>query len=80
MDNELKKHRVPGADFDEVTYADDTTCISRCIKTMNEFIESIEIEGFKNGVKLNKTKCELLTNNNNARIIFPDGTPIKKGK
>ena len=80
MDNELKKHRVPGADFDEVTYADDTICISRCIKTMNEFIESIEIEGFKYGMKLNKTKCELLTNNNNAKIIFPDGTPIKKEK
>ena len=80
MDNELKKHRVPGADFDEVTYADDTICISRCIKTINEFIESIEIEGCKYGMKLNKTKCELLTNNNNARIIFPDGTPIKKEK
>jgi hypothetical protein len=32
MDNELKKHRVPGADFDEVTYADDTICIPRCIE------------------------------------------------
>ena len=52
MDNELKKHRVPGADFDEVTYADDTICISRCIKTMNEFIESIETEGFTYGMKL----------------------------
>ena len=32
MDNELKEHRAPGADFDEVTYADDTICISRCVK------------------------------------------------
>jgi hypothetical protein len=31
-------------------------------------------------MKLNRTKCELLTNSNNARIIFPDGTPIKKEK
>ena len=50
------------------------------IKTMSELIESIEIEGFKYGMKLNRTKCELLTNSRNARIIFPDGTPIKKDK
>ena len=58
---------MPGADFDEVTYADDTICISRCIKTMNKCIETIETEGFKYGMKLNKTKGELLTNNDNAK-------------
>jgi len=80
LDSELKKHRVPGADFDEVTYADDTICISRSIKTMNEFIKTIEEEGAKYGMKLNKAKCELLTNNPNARIIFPDNSLIKKHK
>ena len=49
-----KTHRVPGADFDDVTYADDTICISRCIQTMNEFIENIDIEGFKYGMRLSK--------------------------
>ena len=29
MDDDLRKHRVPGAGFDEVAYADDTICISR---------------------------------------------------
>ena len=78
MDRKLKRHRIPGADFDEVTYADDTICISRCIATMNEFIKCIEEEGIKYGMKLNKTKCELLTNNQNARIVFPDNSPVKK--
>ena len=78
MDNEQKKHRVPGADFDEVTYADDTICIPRCMKTRHQFVETTENEGCTYGMKLNKTKCELLTNSGNARIIFPDGTPIKK--
>ena len=79
-DHRLKRNRVPGADFDEVTYADDTICISRCIATMNNFIKGIEEEGIKYGMKLNKTKCELLTNNPNARIIFPDGNLVKKHK
>ena len=43
MDEQLSRHRVPGADFDEVTYADDTICISRSIPAMNNFVE----EGLK---------------------------------
>ena len=78
MDHKLTRNRIPGADFDEVTYADDTICISRSITTMSEFIKSIEEEGIKYGMKLNKTKCELLTNSPTARIIFPDNSPVKK--
>ena len=78
LDHKLRRHRVPGADFDEVTYADDTICITRSIETMNDFIKSIEEEGIKYGMKLNKTKCELITNNPNARIIFPDNSLVKK--
>ena len=29
-------------------------------------------------MKLNKTKCELITNNKNARIVLPDNSPVKK--
>ena len=50
----LSKQRVPGADFDEVTYADDTICISTDTKAMNKFLEAIEWEGFRYGLKLNK--------------------------
>ena len=53
-DRYLESHRVPGADFDEVTYADDTICISTDTRAMNKFLEAIEWEGFRYGVKLNK--------------------------
>jgi len=78
LDHKLSRKRVPGADFDEVTYADDTICITRSISTMNDFIKQIEDEGIKYGMRLNKTKCELLTNSTNARIVFPDNSPVKK--
>lgn len=42
MDQRLIRNRIPGADFDEVAYADDTICISRSIATMSELIENIE--------------------------------------
>ena len=37
----LRRHRVPGAEFDEVTYADDTICITRDTGAMNEFVKNI---------------------------------------
>ena len=40
----------------------------------------IEKESSKYGMKLNKAKCELLTNNPNARIKFPDNSLVKKQK
>ena len=56
-DNRLNKHRVPGAEFDEVTYADDTICISTDTKALNDFLKHIEREGLRYGMKLNKAKC-----------------------
>ncbi len=78
MYQRLTRHRVPGADFDEVTYADDTKCISRYATVMNEFIQTIETDGLKYGMKLNKFKCELITNNHTARIIFQNNIPVEK--
>ena len=53
-DRYLESKRVPGANFDEVTYADDTICIPTDTKAMNKFFEAIEWEGFRYGLKLNK--------------------------
>ena len=77
-DQHLRTKRVPGATFDEVTYADDTICISTCTKAMNAFIAAIEEEGLKNGLKLNKNKCELLATHKNANIHFQNGERIRK--
>ena len=77
-DEILRRNRVPGADFDEVTYADDTICISTSTKAINEFVKLIEIEGKKYGMKLNKGKCELITTHTNADVHFEDATRIAK--
>ena len=53
-DTYLANQRVQGADFDEVTYPDDTICISTDTKAMNKFLEAIEWEGLRYGLKLNK--------------------------
>ena len=71
-------HREPGAGIDEVTYADDTICISTDTKALNAFVQAVEETGYKYGMKLNKSNHELLTNNPNARIICPDNSPVKK--
>ena len=47
---------------------------------MNEFRQCIEEEGMKYGMKYSKTRCELVTNNSNARIVFPDSSPVKRHK
>ena len=70
------QHRVRGADLDEVTYADDTTCISTDTRTMNKFIKEIDLVGAKYGLKLNKDKCEVMYTMNNANVHFEDGTQI----
>ena len=73
MFNEIKKdvgpiltqNRIAGFNFDEIMYADDTICISTDTKTLNKFLAAIEERGKEYGLKLNKGKCELLTNQPN---------------
>ena len=70
----LAWHRIPEAEFDEVMYADDTICISEDTRTMNQFILNIENTGREYGLKLNKSKCELLTIEKDPNIHFADKT------
>ena len=51
----LVKHRVAGATFDEVLYADDTICASKDTRAMNKLLANIETIGGKYGMELNKT-------------------------
>lgn len=44
-DETLKKHRAPGADFDEVTYADDTICITTSEEALNLLVSNMGREG-----------------------------------
>ena len=78
METNLAQHRIPGAFFDEVVYADDTICLSTDTKTMNQFLKEIEIEGKKYGMTLNKGKCETICSNQNMNVHFQDKTQVEK--
>ena len=39
LEEELAAHRIPGAEFDEVTYADDTICITTDADILNKFTQ-----------------------------------------
>ena len=72
-----REHRVLGADFDEVLYADDTICISEDARTMNKLIKGIEDEGEKYGMRLNYEKCELFWFGDIGTVRMRDGTRMK---
>ena len=74
----LGRHRVKGASFDEVLYADDTICISQNASAMNKLLASIEEEGDLYGMKLNKNKCELMQFGTPRNIHFKDGEAVKR--
>ena len=74
----VKMKRIPGADFDEVLYADDTICMSTDTKVINRTLANIEREGAKYGLKLNRQKCEVLHTGDSADVHFIDGVRIQR--
>ena len=74
--SQLAGDRIIGAMFDEVLYADDTIVFSEDTAILGKLVRKIEKEGDKYGLKLNKTKCELVNLNRKQRIRFQDGTLI----
>ena len=59
-------------------YADDTICVCTDIETMNKLLASIEVQGAKYGMKLNRSKCEVFHNANVAYVHFMGGSTVKK--
>ena len=70
--------RIPGAEFDEVLYADDTICMSTDTRVINKTLANIEREGAKYGLKLNRAKCEVLQTGGTANIHFADGVKVQQ--
>ena len=80
LDSILATQRVPGAEFDEVTYADDTICITTSTEATNKFLKTIEEQGLRYGLKLNKNKCELITTHNLENVHFKRRNGSTKSK
>ena len=71
---DVKNHRIPYTDFNEVLYADDTICIIDNEEAMNRLLDKIETQGALFGLKLNKSKCELLSFGKSiVNVEFSDG-------
>ena len=64
----------------ETTKKHDTILSSENAKTLEFFLQEIEKESAKYGLKLNRTKCEHISvnNKNKDKIKFTDGTEVKR--
>ena len=69
--------RITGALFDEVTYADDTICVSQSETEIEKALKAIREEGEKYGLTLNKAKCEILKFGPVRTIRFEEGAEIR---
>ena len=69
---------MPGANFDEVLYADDTILISTDTRVINKLLAKIEREGKKYGMKLNRGKCEVVHTGTSANYDSVTGSKYKK--
>ena len=78
MGNTRIQHRIRGAPFDEVLFADDTICLSHDTRTMNKMLKAIEEIGARSGMRLNKKKCEALIFGSNAKVKFRDNVLVNK--
>ena len=74
----LIKHRVPGTDYNEVLYADDTICITTDTKTMNTYLKEIGTEGAKYRLKLSRSRCKAMHNTQTADIHFSNQDQVQR--
>ena len=71
-------HRLPGINFDEVLYTDDTILLSTTTQGIHQMLWAIEKFSAQYGLALNYKKCELLEHNCNPRPKFRNGRKIPK--
>ena len=80
MQETLRTHRVQGAEFDEVLFADDTILVSEDRQTLEAYLHKIEEVSGWYGMRLNRTKCEAITvnakNDDDNIIRFKNGTRV----
>eukprot|EP00973_Karenia_brevis_P085709 11889938-Karenia_brevis.AAC.1 len=75
-EDRLERAKVSTATFTEVLFADDTICITSTPSAMNDLLACIETVGEMYGLKLNKSKCDLIRFNATSRVVFQDGSRV----
>ena len=73
----VSNNRIPGVDFDMVSYAGDTVLFTRN-RGLNELLGLTENISQGYGLKLNKNKCVAIVMNNDGFVHFHDGTHLCK--
>ena len=76
----MREVRVPGAQFDIVFYADDTTVVSRTKEACELLLEKIEAIFEEHGLKLNKDKCVNLNMNTEEQQTLRNGEKLVKAE
>ena len=74
----MTRQRIKGTQADEVIYADDTICIGQSERAINRLLKTIEEEGAKYGMILNKGKCEMVGCGKLQKIKFGDGSKVNR--
>lgn len=73
----MGKHWLEGIEKDEIRFSDDTICISKDAKCMNELLETIEEESEKVGMELNYAKCDMISIGKNHNVHSKHGRKIR---
>ena len=72
----FRENNVLTATFNEILYADDTIVFSASAEALQEYVQAIEAEGARYGMKLNRRKCEAMCIRGTDKIHFADGTMV----
>ena len=75
---EINSGMIPGFDFSEDLYADDTLLILRSKKSLEKLLHEIEAESEYYGLRLNRAKCELIEVNGTEEVCFRNGEEMTK--
>ena len=74
----IAKGIIPGFDFSEILYADDTLLVLRSKESLEALLHEIETESEYYGLRLNRAKCELIEMNGTEHICFKNGEDMTK--
>ena len=73
---ERVKGSIPGLNFTEILYADDTLLITSNARAAGKLLRAVESESLYYNLKLNKSKCSMISMIRDSRIAFADGTQL----
>ena len=79
LDTPKQREPIPGIEYAEILYADDTFLFGTYTRNLNKLLEAIETESAYYNMRLNRKKCINLTiNRKQSNIRFADGSLVPR--